>query len=128
MTVGIDVDVPRDIGGGSGGSGGGSGSANESGSIVDSRFDGAFLAGFSATNGTWRVDADGLWVATTAVMPSPASVVTVRAFAAASTLSPAFTPASDLASSFATVTTTVSCRETVPPGFLPSLRTTPTAH
>ena len=52
--IGIDVNVPVD-GGGSGGS--------IEGEIVDSRFDGAFLAGFSATNGTWRVDTDFLWLA-----------------------------------------------------------------
>ena len=33
------------------------------GEIVDSRFDGAFLGGFTATNGIWRIDADGLWAA-----------------------------------------------------------------
>ena len=31
--------------------------------IADSRFDGAFLGGFTATNGTWRVDTDFLWAA-----------------------------------------------------------------
>ncbi len=30
---------------------------------MNSHFDGAFLAGFSATNGVWRVDADGMWAA-----------------------------------------------------------------
>jgi hypothetical protein len=55
----IDVTVPGD----SGGSGGGSGGGVEHGAIVDSRFDGAFLGGFSATNGVWRIDADGLWAA-----------------------------------------------------------------
>jgi hypothetical protein len=30
---------------------------------VDSRFDGAFLGGFAATNGTWRLDVDALWAA-----------------------------------------------------------------
>ena len=33
------------------------------GKIIDSRFDGAFLGGFSAAKGAWRVDADGLWAA-----------------------------------------------------------------
>ena len=33
------------------------------GKITDSRFDGAFLGGFSAAKGAWRVDADGLWAA-----------------------------------------------------------------
>jgi hypothetical protein len=50
------VDLPPVDGGSDGGSGGG-------GDIVDGRFDGAFLAGFSVSNGTWRVDADGLWAA-----------------------------------------------------------------
>ena len=41
----------------------GGGGGVEHGEIVDSRFDGAFLGGFSATNGVWRIDADGLWAA-----------------------------------------------------------------
>jgi hypothetical protein len=49
----IDVNLPPLDGGGAG----------FEGEIVDSRFDGAFLAGFSATNGTWRIDTDGLWAA-----------------------------------------------------------------
>jgi hypothetical protein len=53
--IGLEVNVPVDGDGGGGGI--------EHGEIVDSRFDGAYLAGFSATNGTWRVDADGLWAA-----------------------------------------------------------------
>ena len=53
-TIGIEVNVPID------GAGGGGGIA---GDILDSRFDGAFLAGFSATNGTWRIDTDFLWLA-----------------------------------------------------------------
>ena len=32
-------------------------------STINSHFDGAFLAGFSATDGVWRVDTDGLWAA-----------------------------------------------------------------
>jgi hypothetical protein len=31
------------------------------GDIVDSRFDGAFLAGAAATNGTWRIEGDAIW-------------------------------------------------------------------
>ena len=58
VTIGIEVNVPRDINGG-GGSGGGS----ERAKILDSQFDGAFLGGFSATNGTVRIDAEGLWAA-----------------------------------------------------------------
>ena len=50
--VGIDVNLPPIDGGGGGG-----------GSTINSHFDGAFLAGFSATNGIWRVDTDGMWAA-----------------------------------------------------------------
>ena len=52
--IGIKVNVPVDGGGGGGGI---------EGEILYSRFDGAFLAGFSATNGTWRIDTDFLWLA-----------------------------------------------------------------
>jgi len=48
--IGIDVDIPPfegDLGG--------------AGSIVDSRFDGAFLGGATASNGPWRIDGDGIW-------------------------------------------------------------------
>ena len=41
-------------------SGGDDGFAGE---IIDSRLDGAFLGGFSAAKGAWRIDADGLWAA-----------------------------------------------------------------
>ena len=51
--VSIDVNLPPVDGGGGGGGG----------STINSHFDGAFLAGFSATNGVWRVDADGMWAA-----------------------------------------------------------------
>ena len=33
------------------------------GDIIDSRFDGAFLGGFSAARGAWRLDVNGLWAA-----------------------------------------------------------------
>ena len=55
VPLGIDINVsvpPIDGGGGGGG-----------GSIIDGRFDGAFLGGFSVSKGLWRVDADGLWAA-----------------------------------------------------------------
>ena len=39
------------------------GDAGFAGEILDSRFDGAFLGGFSAAKGAWRIDADGLWAA-----------------------------------------------------------------
>jgi hypothetical protein len=53
LGIGIDVDVPP-IDGGAGG-----GSAE----IIDGRFDGAYLGGFSASKGLFRVDADGMWAA-----------------------------------------------------------------
>jgi hypothetical protein len=56
INIGIEVNVPTDIGGGSGGS-------IERAKILDSRFDGAFLGGFAATNGLFRIDADVLWAA-----------------------------------------------------------------
>jgi hypothetical protein len=52
LGIGIDVDVPP-IDGGGGGSG--------SGSIVDSRFDGAFFGGVTASNGTWLIEGYGIW-------------------------------------------------------------------
>ena len=51
---GIDIDLslpPSDVDGGF------------FGEIVESRFDGAFLAGFSAVKDAWRVDFDGMWAA-----------------------------------------------------------------
>lgn len=56
VPLGIDIDVelpPADGGGGSG----------ESASIVDGRFDGAFLAGVSATDGRWLIDGNFIWAA-----------------------------------------------------------------
>jgi hypothetical protein len=50
LGIGIDVDIPP-----FGGDGGGVGD------IVDSRFDGAFLAGVAASNGTWRIEGDAIW-------------------------------------------------------------------
>lgn len=52
--IGIEVNVPIEGGGGGG---------SQHGEILNSQLDGALLAGFSATNGTWRIDADGLWAA-----------------------------------------------------------------
>ncbi len=54
VPLGIDINVslpPIDGGGGGGGQ------------IIDGRFDGAFLGGFSVSKGLWRVDVDGLWAA-----------------------------------------------------------------
>jgi hypothetical protein len=55
-SIDIDVNVPPISGGG--------GSGPEfGGKIVDGRFDGAFFGGMTATNGTWKIEADGLWAA-----------------------------------------------------------------
>lgn len=51
-SIDINVSLPP-----SGAEGGGAGE------ILDSRFDGAFLGGFSAAKGAWRMDVDGLWAA-----------------------------------------------------------------
>jgi len=48
----FDVNIPP-----SGGDGGGSAD------ILDSRFDGAFFGGVNATNGPWRVEGNGIWLA-----------------------------------------------------------------
>ena len=53
LGIGIDVEVPPIEGGGGGGSA----------EIIDSRFDGAYLGGFTASKGWFRIDADGLWAA-----------------------------------------------------------------
>jgi hypothetical protein len=50
LGIGIDVDIPP-FGGDDGGAG----------AIVDSRFDGAFLGGVTASNGTWWIEGDGIW-------------------------------------------------------------------
>ena len=56
ISINIDVNVPPiDGGGGSG--------PEFGGKIAESRFDGAFFGGVSATNGNWRIDADCLWAA-----------------------------------------------------------------
>lgn len=55
-TIDIDVNLPPI-------NGGGGGDATGGGSIVDPRFDGAYLGGISATNGTWRVDGDVVYAA-----------------------------------------------------------------
>jgi hypothetical protein len=57
--IGLELNVPIDGGGGD----------VIHGEILDSGLDGAFLAGFSATNGIWRIDADGLWAAFTGDRP-----------------------------------------------------------
>lgn len=50
LGIGIDVDVPPS-----------DGDSGGSGSIVDGRFDGAYLGGLSISNGRWRIDADAIW-------------------------------------------------------------------
>jgi hypothetical protein len=50
LEIGIEVDIPPFDGDGGG-----------IGDIVDSRFDGAFFGGLAASNGTWRIEADGIW-------------------------------------------------------------------
>ena len=52
----IEVEGPFDLGGGGG-------TGDVGGKLVDTRFDGAFLAGVSATNDTWRFDFDGVYAA-----------------------------------------------------------------
>jgi hypothetical protein len=64
LDIGLDVQLPFDVDGGGGGNGGGGGGDNRpGGSIVDGRFDGAYLAGVAATNGVWRIEADGVFAA-----------------------------------------------------------------
>jgi hypothetical protein len=55
--VPLDIDIKVDVPPFDSGEGGGAGD------IVDSRFDGAFLGGFYASKGLFRVDADGMWAA-----------------------------------------------------------------
>jgi hypothetical protein len=50
LGIGIDVDIPPFDGDGGGSS-----------DIVDSRFDGAFLGGVTASNGAWRIEGDVIW-------------------------------------------------------------------
>jgi hypothetical protein len=53
----LDIDIKVDVPPFDNGEGGGTGE------IVDGRFDGAFLAGFYASKGLFRVDGDGMWAA-----------------------------------------------------------------
>jgi hypothetical protein len=55
--VPLDIDINVDVPPFDDGTGGGAGE------IIDSRFDGAFLGGFYASKGLFRVDADGMWAA-----------------------------------------------------------------
>lgn len=50
LGIDIDIDVPPFDGGGGG-----------AGDIIDGRFDGAFLGGFSASKDRFRIDADVMW-------------------------------------------------------------------
>jgi hypothetical protein len=52
----VDIGLNVDVSGGDGGGG-------VSGEILDSRFDGAYFGGLSATNGPWRLEGYGLWAA-----------------------------------------------------------------
>ena len=52
LGINIDVDLPPIEGGGGNG---------ERASIVDGRFDGAYLGGFAASNGKWRLQGDAIW-------------------------------------------------------------------
>jgi hypothetical protein len=50
LDIGIDVDIPP-----FNGSGGGAGQ------IIESRFDGAFFGGMTASNGVWRIEGYAIW-------------------------------------------------------------------
>ena len=50
LGIGIDVNIPPFDGDGGG-----------AGDIIDSRFDGAFLGGMTASNGTWWIEGDAIW-------------------------------------------------------------------
>jgi hypothetical protein len=52
LGIGIDVTVPPS-----------DGDEGGQGEIIDGRFDGAYLGGFYAERGAWRVDMEGLWAA-----------------------------------------------------------------
>jgi len=52
LSIGIDVNIPPF-----------EGNVGGAGNIVDSRFDGAYLGGVAASNGTWRMEADAIWAA-----------------------------------------------------------------
>src|SRR5262245_7880351 len=52
LDIGIDLDIPPFDGDGGG-----------LGEIVESRFDGAFFGGVSASNGPWRIEGYGIWAA-----------------------------------------------------------------
>src|SRR4030095_13776282 len=52
VDIGIDVDIPPFEGDGGG-----------LGEIIDSRFDGAFFGGITASNGPWWIEGYGLWAA-----------------------------------------------------------------
>src|SRR3954454_7620827 len=53
LGINIDVDLPPVDGGGN----------TDRGSIVDGRFDGAYLGGVMASNGKWRIQGDVIWAA-----------------------------------------------------------------
>lgn len=73
INTSIEVEGPFDLAGGGGG-----GSGQVGGKLVDTRLDGAFLAGFSATNGTWRFAADGVYAAVGGGRETPQLTVDVN--------------------------------------------------
>lgn len=73
----LEVEGPFDFGGGSGGGGGG-GTGQVGGKLVDTRFDGAVLAGFTASNDKWRFDFDGVYAAVGGDRVSPDLTVDVN--------------------------------------------------
>jgi hypothetical protein len=88
LNLEIEVEGPFDLGGGGGSGGGtGGGGGQVGGKIVDKRFDGAFLAGFAATNDTWRVDFDGVYAAVGGDRVTPLLVVDVNLIYMHATLS-----------------------------------------
>ena len=50
LDIGVDVEIPPFFG-----------DDGFSGNVVETTSDGAFLAGMAASNGTWRIEADGIW-------------------------------------------------------------------
>jgi hypothetical protein len=74
-TLSIDVDGPFDLAGGGGG-----GSGQVGGKIVDGRFDGAVLAGFTASNDKWRFDFDGVYAAVGGDRVTPRFTVDLNLF------------------------------------------------
>jgi hypothetical protein len=64
LDIDIEVNLPDIAGGGVDPDGDGT-------EIIDSRFDGAYFGGIQATNGRFRIEADGLWAAVGGDRPEP---------------------------------------------------------